>query len=179
MSKVAVKISNKEVEINENVMHFIDDIVDGTMGLADVIVKDDISTNIRNNYYYSKKYISMPLTWSDFGRGKKNSIFNDMFDKVENIINETSTPREYASDVEIAKEYLKHVVNKYNNIRQNQDTWENDFKTLNDVSDTVMKAIIAVIYETSTDEYNKPSLAEDILDVINIGVAEAMKKANS
>ena len=104
------------------------------------------------------------------------TVYGVMFSEIEDVVNSISTPREYSENIETAKRYLKSIVHKYNNVRQTEETWESDFQKENKVSDKVMEAINATIYEASTDTYNKPSLANRILSAIEVGVNEALVK---
>jgi hypothetical protein len=180
MSKVTIKISGQDVQINSKIKEFIDSIVEETMSLSEVITKSsDIGNNIRNQYYYAKKYIYMPSHLATIGNSDTLTVFGEMFEKIEDILNETSVPREYESDKTIAKKYLKSVVSRYNKELQSDDTWDKDFQEINNVSDSIMSAILRVIYDSCVDEYNKPFFAETILEAINVGATEALALADS
>ena len=167
MSKENIKILGREIQINTKVKTLIDSLVEKTMSLSDVIKKDDsISFNIANNYYNAKKYISLPSSSRD----------KLLLPEIEELLYSVSTPREYANNLVMVKKYLAFVVSKYNNATQSDDTWQSDFQKENNLSDDVMSAISNVTYESSVDEYNKPSLAEDVLSAINIGISEALLK---
>ena len=177
MANVTVKLLGKDMEINSDVKIYIEEIVEKTMSLSEVKKKsDDIGNNIRNNYYYAKKYISMPLHLTEYRTADTLTAFGEMFDVIEEMLNRTSVPREYENDKETAKKYLKHIVTKYNRLTQTDDTWEKDFQKMHEISDSLMSAIHNVINEGSVDEYNKPSFAEDVLDAINIGISESLLK---
>lgn len=125
----------------------------------DIIEKsEDISKNIRDGYYYAKMFKNIYC-------GSSDETYVKIFDSVEAVINATSTPREYESDLKNAKQCIKHFISIQNYKVQNEDRWDSDFRIQNDITEELMSKISSFIYENcSADEYNKPSIAEDLLE---------------
>ena len=170
-SKITVKIVGQEYSIIKKVKEFIDTIVEETMVLEPIAEKsEDIYKNITEKYYYAKKYVYLSTN------SKSDTVYGEIYAKVEDVINDNSTPREYDENVKVSVKYLRNIIDTNNRINQSSDTWEKDFQMQNDVSDSVMTAINSVIYDACVDEYNKPSFAETVLDAIEIGISESLEK---
>ena len=170
MSKVTIKIRKEEFAIPQAIVNFIDENITTCLTLRTPIEKSDsISENIQNGYYCQKEYEFI----TDSSHCENYKDFKVV---VEDIVNDNSTPREYEYNWAVAKKYISHSIRNFNNVRLNDDTWESDFQSINNVSDSVMSAINTVINESSVDEYNKPYMAETVLDAINVGISEALVK---
>ena len=158
-----IKYRNTEITINESVITFIDELVKKQLTLNDEIEKSDtIYQNINNNYYNQKKY-------GNFG----HQDIKTMKPLIEEIVNNTSKPREYTEDLKNSYLYLTITCDKYNREYMNPGvSWESDWMTENGLDtekdSKLIELLFNFIYDWSTDENQKPSKLDDLLEIYNL-----------
>ena len=118
---------------------------------------EDIQENINSGYYFQKKYKQF-----------SNEDMSIIKSKVEEIVNNTVSPRDYSNKMKETYKIIQDEIRKTKVGNIVEETWQTDwFLENNIIDDAVQNSISNLIFEIEPDIYNLVSYADNILEVVD------------